>query len=120
MYLTALTLILLPTILMSQSQGNPPKPMSADEMITQMKQELSLTDTQVTQITPVIKSDVSQIESLMKQERDGSITRDTAREKMDAIRKSTETELAKYLTSEQLAKWKSSHKPPKGDRPEPR
>jgi coenzyme F420-reducing hydrogenase alpha subunit len=99
--------------------GTPPKPMTASEMISKMKQELSLSDKQVSQIKPVIENEITQIDSIMSQERDGKITRDKAREKMDAVRKDTESKLSKYLTSDQMKKWKELNKPPKGG-PEPR
>jgi hypothetical protein len=122
-HMAAFILVLPTVILLAQDRpadgvGKPPKPMTAEETVSRMKADLSLTDKQVTQVTPVITNEISQIESLMDQERSGNITRDKAREKMDAVRKDTQTKLAVFLTSEQLVKWKKMCEPPKRDRPE--
>ena len=91
--------------------GNPPKPPIASEIIAQMKKTLSLTDTQVQQITPVITSEVSQMNAVMEQERSGSLDRESVRSKIDAIHAATEKKLSSYLTSDQLKLWKSRKGP---------
>jgi len=87
-------------------QGQPP---SASSIVAMMKDNLNLTDEQVGRITPIIESEIQQMENLRSQGADHS----SARTQMEALRASTESKLAQYLTAEQLTKWKNN-------RPQPR
>ena len=95
----------------AQQQGQPPSPPSASDMVSRMKQELNLTDEQVSQITPIIQDDVSQMQSLMNQ----GLDRDAAKSQIDTLHQSTELELSQYLTPDQLTQWKSRKHPPQQD-----
>jgi hypothetical protein len=87
-----------------QGEGRPPR-MSADQIVSSMKKSLDLTDEQVKQILPVIKEEMSKREELMGQG-GGPGDFESMKSDMEKIDKETETELAKYLTEEQIAKWK--------------
>ena len=92
----------------AQQQGQPPSPPSASDMVSKMKQELNLTDEQVSQVTPIIQEEVNQMQSLMSQVAD----RDAVKSQIDALHQSTEAKLAQYLTPDQLTQWKSRKQPP--------
>jgi hypothetical protein len=83
--------------------GQPPSPPSASEIVSKMKQDLGLTDEQVSQVTSIIQDESSQMEALMK-----SGDPQSGRSQMEAIQQQTESKLAQVLTADQLAKWKSS------------
>ncbi len=94
----------------AQQGPKPPAPPSAEEIVDRMKTELGLSDEQVNQITPVIQEESSQMQAMME---DGVPPEPgQANEKMEQLRRDTESKLAQYLTEEQLAQWKSRHKAP--------
>lgn len=95
--------------------GQPPSSPSASEIVGRMKQELNLTDEQITQVTTIIQEEITQMQSLMK-----SGNPESNREKMGSLRQQTETKLASVLTAEQLTKWKSNKPqgPRGGNRPQ--
>ena len=85
----------------------PPRPLTVPEIILRMKQKLTLSDTQVNQITPIIENEITQINSLMDRAREKTSSRDSIWTKIESLYKSTEDKLGEFLTSEQLAKMKS-------------
>lgn len=94
--------------------GHPPVPPSASDIVAKMQKELDLTGEQVKNITPIIESEIKQMQAIMAQKAD----RDQMKNKMEALHKETETQLSHYLSPEQLAKWKSRMKPPhRGNNP---
>jgi len=94
----------------AQQGPKPPTPPSAEEIVGRMKTELGLSDEQVNQITPVIQEESSQMQAMMG---DGAPPEPgQANEKMEQLRRDTESKLAQYLTEEQLAQWKSRRKGP--------
>ena len=72
------------------------------------KQNLNLTDEQVSQITPVIEENIQQRQAIMEQAKGQETDRDAMKGQMAALRESMESKLAQYLTPEQLEKWKTS------------
>ena len=91
--------------------GGPPPMPSAEEistMIAKVSQELSLTSTQETQVTSVVKAHFSEVESLTS----GDQRPD--RDEMDALKKSFESDLKEILGDEQAKKFMSSMKQSKG------
>ncbi len=77
------------------------QPPTASEIIAHMKQELNLTDQQISQIQPLIENEISKIKELR------STAEEQARSQIKTLHQETRQEISKYLTSDQLAKWKS-------------
>jgi predicted RND superfamily exporter protein len=96
-------LFIMTGLTLAQHGEQPPSPPSANDIMTKMKQELKLSDEQVSQITPIIKNEIEQMQALMSQGTD----RDAGRSQMEALRKSTESKLSQYLTQEQITLWKN-------------
>jgi Spy/CpxP family protein refolding chaperone len=95
-------------ITLAQPGGKMPSPPSVSDIVSRMQEELSLTDEQVTQITPIIQDELSQMQAFMEQ----GVSLDTGKSKMEALRESTESKLSQYLTPDQLTQWKSRKQQP--------
>ena len=91
----------------AQQGSQPPSPPSANDIISRMKEELNLTDEQVTQITPIIQDELGQIQAFREQ----GVSPDMAKIKMDELRQSMELKFAQYLTQDQLTQWKNKQSP---------
>ena len=96
---------LMASVAFAQQEKQPP---SAGEIAAKMKQNLNLTDEQVSQITPVIEENIQQRQAIMEQAKGQETDRDAMKGQMAALRESMESKLAQYLTPEQLEKWKTS------------
>ncbi len=80
----------------------------AEDIVNKMAQELNLTNEQIQQIIPVIKEDVQKRGELMKQMKgQGREATSSIKTGMEKITQETETQLAQYLSDEQIAKWKT-------------
>jgi len=90
------------------SQQGEHQQMSAGDIVAKMKDNLNLTDDQVSQITPVIEANMKQRQALMGQAKAGGSDRDVLKGQMAALRQDMESKLAQYLTPEQLEKWKNN------------
>ena len=106
-------------VLAGQPGGQRPSPPSASDIVVKMKQELNLSDEQVSQITPIFQDEIQQMQAIMEQSRSQGADRDAVKSQMDALRQSTELKLSQYLTPDQLIQWKNMQQQPpqqKGDR----
>ena len=101
-------LFLVAGITFAQQGDQPPSPPSASDVVSRMKEELSLTEEQISQITPIIQDELSQMQSFMEQ----GASSDTAKSKMDELRQSTESKLSQYLRQDQLTQWKNKQRQP--------
>jgi len=104
-------LFIIASIMFAQ-QGKLPSPPSASDIVAKMKQELNLNDEQVSQITPVIQSEIQQMQALMEQAKSQGADRDAVIKQMEALRESEESELSQYLTQDQLTQWKNRRQKP--------
>lgn len=105
-------------ITFAQQGGQPPSPPLASDIVSRMKEDLNLTEEQMSQIMPIIQDELSQMQSFMEQ----GASPDTVRSKMDELRQSTESKLSQYLTQDQLTQWKNKQQQPpqkEGNRMEP-
>ena len=67
-----------------------------------LKEALSLTDDQVDQITTIMEASRGLRDPIIQQVRDGSLTRQEARQQMGSIREDTKSQVEAVLTSDQL------------------
>lgn len=100
----------------AQPQGQPPSPPSASDIAASMKQELGLSDDQVDKVASVIQKQIQQMQAVMEQARDQKLSPDAMMSQMEAVRKNIESELAQYLTQEQLTQWKNKQQQPPQER----
>jgi periplasmic protein CpxP/Spy len=81
----------------------PRQPMSADQRLQMLTQQLSLTSEQQTQIKPILENESQQMQSLRS---DTSMSQEDRMSKMQEIRKNTTSQITPILTPDQQTKYK--------------
>jgi len=94
----ALCLIALPVF----AQGEPP---SAEDIVSKMQSKLSLTQDQVTAITPIVEKFTSKRQELRQGTEDGTIERGSMRNQMKQLKDEEKQELSQVLSADQLSQW---------------
>lgn len=79
------------------------QPMSADQHLQMLTQQLNLTSDQQTQIKPILENESQQMESLRS---DTSLSQQDRMSKMQEIRKNTASQMNPILNPEQQTKYK--------------
>ncbi|MFA5148350.1 MAG: hypothetical protein WC491_04395 [Candidatus Omnitrophota bacterium] len=93
----------------SEQGGGRPPMMTAEQMVSDMKKSLGLSEEQASQILPIVEQEMEKREELMGS-CGGPGNFESMRSSMEKIDSETETALAQYLTDEQMAKWKKIQK----------
>ena len=94
---------LLYSLAVAQSRGRVPPSKNADQIVSDMKSRLNLTDEQEAKIRPIIEEQIKKRNVLIeKYQGQGRQGRESLRGEMQALGKSTEDQLQPILTKEQL------------------
>jgi hypothetical protein len=75
------------------------------EIVTKMETKLSLTQDQVTAITPIVEKYSSKREELRQNVKSGSMDRDSIRGQMKEMKADEKQELSQVLSAKQLSQW---------------
>lgn len=78
------------------------QPMSADQRLQMMTQQLNLTSDQQTQIKPILENESTQMQSLRS---DSSLSQQDRMSKMQEIRQNTSSQIKPILTPDQQTKY---------------
>jgi len=78
------------------------QPMSTDQRLQMLTQQLNLTSDQQSQIKPILENESQQVQSLRS---DTSLSQQDRFSKMKAIRENTNSQIQPILTSDQQAQW---------------
>lgn len=109
---TLIFMILLTAIFILQNayaqEGKAPvRGPDPEQAVERLQQALGLTEEQASQVKPIINNDVAKRKALMQEAKaKKQAIFDELKANMDKVSEATEAKLAKYLTKEQLAKWK--------------
>jgi len=91
-------------LVLAQAEDN-----NADEILAKMKTQLNLTDTQVNDVTPIIKEYAGRRQALMQiPETIFSPSKRSIRNQMKELKEEENKELSKVLTPDQMKKWDHS------------
>jgi Skp family chaperone for outer membrane proteins len=104
-FLMALFFTAMPLYAQDQPPGDAHQPLSADEIVSRMQSKLSLTQDQVTAITPIIEKYTSKREELKQGVEDGTIERSDMRNQMKQMKADEQQELSQVLSADQLSQW---------------
>lgn len=74
---------------------------SIEDIIANMKQDLKLTDEQAAKITPIVRNQVQQMQSIIEQ------AQEKVRSQLQGLQQSTEAKLSQCLTPEQMAQFRN-------------
>ncbi len=85
----------------------PKTPETADQRLTNLKQEVNLTPAQVKKVKPIIEKYVADINAIKN---DTKATKEEKDAKRTALRKQYNDQINAILTPEQQAKWKAAKK----------
>ena len=97
---------LLGSLADAQSRSRVPPGKNADQIISDMKSRLNLTDEQETKIRPIIEEQIKKRNALIeKYQGQGHQGRESLRSEMQALGKSTEDQLQPILTKEQMGNY---------------
>jgi Spy/CpxP family protein refolding chaperone len=77
-------------------------PMSADQRLQMMTQQLNLTTDQQTQIKPILENESQQMQTLRQ---DTSLSQEDRMSKMKQIRENSASQIKPILTTDQQTKW---------------
>ena len=87
----------------AQKQGGP----TVEDMLAKIRQDLNLTEEQVTRIKSIVEEEAQKMTSLMERmSTQGAGAHESVRTEMEKIRQEMEDQLIKCLDEEQMAKWK--------------
>jgi Spy/CpxP family protein refolding chaperone len=78
------------------------QPMSADQRLQMLTQQLNLTSDQQSQIKPILENESQQMDALRS---DSSLSQQDRMSKMKEIRQSTSSQIKPILTPDQQTKW---------------
>ena len=78
------------------------QPMSTDQRLQMLTQQLSLTSDQQTQIKPILENESQQMQSLRS---DNALSQQDRMSKMQAIRQNANSQIKPILTADQQTKW---------------
>ena len=78
------------------------QPMSADQRLQMMTQQLTLTSDQQDKIKPILENESQQMQSLRS---DSSLSQQDRMAKVKEIRENTNSQIKPILTSDQQTKW---------------
>jgi len=97
---------LLSSLAGAQSRGRVPPGKNADQILSDMKSRLNLTDEQEAKIRPIIEEQIKKRNALIeKYQGQGRQGRESLRSEMQALGKSTEDQLQPILTKEQMGNY---------------
>ncbi len=85
------------------AQDQPP---SAEEIVSKMQTKLSLTEDQVTAVTPIVEKYSSKREQLRQSMEDGTADQDSIHAQMKQLKDAETQELCQVLSADQLSQWK--------------
>ncbi len=110
--LYACVMVLFFTIMPVYAQDQPQEdqrqgPPSADDIVAKMQSKLSLTQDQLTAITPIIEKYSSKREELHQSMEDGTADKESIHSQMKQLRENEKQELSKVLTPDQMSQWDS-------------
>jgi hypothetical protein len=88
-----------------EQSGGDHQPPSADQIVSMMQSKLSLTQDQVTAVTPIIEKYTSKREELRQSIQDGSADKDSIRGQMKQLKTDESQELSQVLSADQLSQW---------------
>ncbi|MBF0483392.1 MAG: hypothetical protein HQL25_01685 [Candidatus Omnitrophica bacterium] len=111
-----LTLLLLSALLITTvAFGQTKSTLSINDIITQLKQDLRLSDDQAAEITPVLSDHLAQIQEIRAQ----NLEPDAQIKSINSIFNNMRSQLAQYLNAEQLNNWNNKFMSifKKGDQP---
>lgn len=74
---------------------------SIEDIVANMKQDLKLTDAQASKITPIVRDQIQQMQSIIEQ------AQEKVRSQLQMLQQSTEAKLSQCLTPEQMAQFRS-------------
>ncbi|MFA5270941.1 MAG: hypothetical protein WC412_01205 [Candidatus Omnitrophota bacterium] len=74
---------------------------SAEEIVAKMKQDLNLSDEQAAKITPIVRNQLQQMQTIIEQ------AQEKVRSQLQALQQNTETKLSQCLTPEQMEQFKN-------------
>jgi hypothetical protein len=106
-FLMVLFFTAMPVFAQDQSSGDDHQPPSADQIVSKMQSKLSLTQDQVTAVTPIIEKYSSKREELRQSMEDGTADRDSVRGQMKQLKTDETQELAQVLSADQMNQWNS-------------
>jgi periplasmic protein CpxP/Spy len=78
------------------------QPMTADQRLQHMTQQLNLSDAQQQQIKPILENEEKQMQTMRQ---DSSLSRDDRMSKMQQIRQDTSSQIKPILTADQQQKY---------------
>lgn len=105
----------------------PPKPPTVEEVVSQLQEQLNLTDEQVEQIRPIFEEEFEKREELFQKNQgqgqgQGPESRKALDEELQKLQEETEKQLEEILTEEQMTLYRKmlderqKHQPPRGGR----
>lgn len=101
----------------------PPKPPTVEDIVSQLQEQLNLTDEQVEQVRPIFEKEFEKREELFQKNRgqgQGPESRKAVDEEFQKLQEETEKQLEKIFTEEQMTLYRKmleerqKHQPPQG------
>jgi len=83
---------------------------SAADIVEKMQSKLSLTQDQVTAITPIIEKYSSKREELRQSMEDGTADKDSLHTQMKQLKEDEKQELSQVLSADQMSQWEQMQK----------
>lgn len=74
---------------------------SVEEIVANMKQDLKLSDAQAAKITPIVRNQIQQMQTIIEQ------AQEKIRSQLQTLQQSTEAKLSQCLTPEQMAQFQN-------------
>ena len=85
-FLILLSVVAMPVFAQDQSQGEERQPPSTEDIVTVMQSKLSLTQDQVSAVTPIIEKYTSKRQEFKQSMEDGTADRDSIRSQMKQLK----------------------------------
>lgn len=85
----------------NNTYAQPRQAPSIEDILANMKQDLNLTDEQVAKISPVVRNQIQQMQSIIEQ------AQEKVKSQLQALQQSTEVKLSQCLTPEQMAQFRN-------------
>jgi len=103
-FLSILFFTIMPVFAQDQPLSGTQQPPSVDDIVAKMKIKASLTQDQVTAVTPIIEKYIFKSDQLRQSMREGTADKDRIRQ-MKQLRADEKQELSQVLSAEQLNQW---------------
>lgn len=97
--LAALLFVTMPVY--AEGQGSK----TTEDVVNKLKTQLSLTDDQVTAITPIIEKYISKRQELRQGVQDGTTDKGAMRTQFEQLREDENQEIAQILSQDQMSQW---------------